>query len=413
MSSFLYLYSGNEMWNEFGLTNEGESPIPIESCVDDEEFLKREYADLELGDKRRLNTLIDILSLKIHYPSASLLDAIEGKSAISQRVYRLLKVIEEKTEKNPQYLEKIINGNNTQFIRRVRNQSIVVHAGDGVRLNFSEKIKCKGMGIISSNNQTTSTLGLHGHYILSLTMDGDPIGISRSAFKAYPKRIKDEFVPDNQKKSYMWIEDADAIINLAKRTPLTQHVYTADKEADDFNVFKKFYSLNNLSYVIRSHHNRRGIDGKTIEESFHECQPLVKIEVKISEKSERKNRPAIPARKATLTIYSTRKEFKLSRKLRRSFKSDTIWINYVRAVEETPPANIDEPIDWILATNRPVSTLDEAIECVKIYRLRWRIEECNRVAKTSCNIEKIGNHSVNKISLLAKVILTHPHGYAS
>ena len=139
----------------------------------------------------------------------------------------------------------------------------------------------------------------------------------------------------------------------------------------------------------------------------------MKIEVKISEKSERKNRPAIPARKATLTIYSTRKEFKLSRKLRRSFKSDTIWINYVRAVEETPPANIDEPIDWILATNRPVSTLDEAIECVKIYRLRWRIEECNRVAKTSCNIEKIGNHSVNKISLLAKVILTHPHGYAS
>ena len=240
LSSFLYLYSGKKMWDEFSLTNKGESPIPIESSVDEEEFLKKEYADLDLGDKRRLDTLIYLLSLKIYSPDASFLEAIEGNSAIAQKVYRLLRVIDQKTQNDQGFLEKIINGYNTQYILRVRNQVLVAHLGDGAILNFSEKIKCKGMGVISSNNGVTSTKGLHGHNLLSLTPEGVILGIPRCAFKAFPKRKKDEQIADNQKKSHLWIEDADTIIDIAKRTPLTQHVYVADKEADDFNLSENF-----------------------------------------------------------------------------------------------------------------------------------------------------------------------------
>ena len=38
--------------------------------------------------------------------------------------------------------------------------------------------------------------------------------------------------------------------------------------------------------------------------------------------------------------------------------------------------------------------------------MRWKIEECNRVIKTTCGIEDLHNHSANKLRVLSKIIFT-------
>ena len=55
----------------------------------------------------------------------------------------------------------------------------------------------------------------------------------------------------------------------------------------------------------------------------------------------------------------------------------------------------DKPIrgkkrkEWILLTTIRVKTVDDAIQCIKYYRARWRVEEYFRMLKTGCGVENV------------------------
>ena len=57
---------------------------------------------------------------------------------------------------------------------------------------------------------------------------------------------------------------------------------------------------------------------------------------------------------------------------------------YVRAWCEEDP-----DIEWILFTLSSISSFEEALEIVTIYRHRWIIEEYHKCLKTGCQIEKV------------------------
>ncbi len=57
---------------------------------------------------------------------------------------------------------------------------------------------------------------------------------------------------------------------------------------------------------------------------------------------------------------------------------------YVRAWCEE-----DADIKWILFTRSPITSFEEALEIVTIYKHRWLIEEYHKCLKTGCQIEKV------------------------
>ena len=58
----------------------------------------------------------------------------------------------------------------------------------------------------------------------------------------------------------------------------------------------------------------------------------------------------------------------------------SIELGFVEAVEVDPPAGVT-PLHWRLVTTLPAATLSDACEVVRLYRLRWRIEETFRTLK--------------------------------
>ena len=52
-----------------------------------------------------------------------------------------------------------------------------------------------------------------------------------------------------------------------------------------------------------------------------------------------------------------------------------IDLTAIMAIEKSPP-NARDKLCWVLLTDLPVDTLDEAIEKVGWYSLRWRIDIC-------------------------------------
>jgi hypothetical protein len=62
-----------------------------------------------------------------------------------------------------------------------------------------------------------------------------------------------------------------------------------------------------------------------------------------------------------------------------------VWV--VRVGEVAPPADVEEPVEWLLLTNLPVGTVAAAWEKVDWYCVRWVLEEYHKAQKTGCDIE--------------------------
>jgi hypothetical protein len=97
---------------------------------------------------------------------------------------------------------------------------------------------------------------------------------------------------------------------------------------------------------------------------------------------DRARRLQVRARKVTLRLTDwTNHKGKLC-------ESADYWVVYVREIHPPPGA---ERLDWLLLTTRPVESSADALEVVRAYTLRWRVEEFHKTWKSgACNVE--GSH---------------------
>jgi hypothetical protein len=59
---------------------------------------------------------------------------------------------------------------------------------------------------------------------------------------------------------------------------------------------------------------------------------------------------------------------------------------WVREIGTTPAK--EEAIDWMLLTNQSAHTLERALDVIRAYAMRWRIEDFHRTWKSGhCDVE--------------------------
>jgi len=63
-----------------------------------------------------------------------------------------------------------------------------------------------------------------------------------------------------------------------------------------------------------------------------------------------------------------------------------MWV--VCAIEKKLPKG-EDPLNWVLLTNEPVKTLEEALRVIGWYETRWVIEELHKSMKTGCAMQKM------------------------
>jgi hypothetical protein len=84
-----------------------------------------------------------------------------------------------------------------------------------------------------------------------------------------------------------------------------------------------------------------------------------------------------------------------------------LYVVYVR--EEEPPKG-EKRLEWMLLTNEPVLTYDDAWRVVQWYERRWVVEEYHKALKTGCQIEDLQFNYVDRlqpaIALLSALALT-------
>lgn len=411
----IYIYVLNKSFRkDGGLPDEVEkySKMEVDAHIQLDKWVESEFGGIDLGDKRLSARLEKIAEHKAQAPSATYPCACGGNSNDLQGYYDLLSnPREEITE------EAILSKHRHSTICRMKSYDRVLSLHDTSALNYSTLLGTIGLGSISKNKNSIGTRGLSLHANLVTTTDGAPLGLTKapcSAPKIYSKsqRKKRKNLPIEKKSSYRWLVGYRDDVEIAKEIKNTQIVSVMDREADIFELFDiADQNRKKAPIIVRAKYDR-GIEDEnrkkegSLFNAMKKSKNTFEIEVNIPAQREikkatksKKKRPYKPARKAILTVsYGEVILTPSNAAKKRNIKP--VKMHYIYAVEKNPPKGATK-ILWRLLTTLEIKNKTQAIECLRYYKSRWRIEEFFRILKSCCKVE---DHKQDHADKLKRVI---------
>ncbi len=265
-------------------------------------------------------------------------------------------------------------------VEAARGRTIVAPQ-DTTEINFSgREARRKGLG--PAGNGTAK--GFFIHPVIAVDAD------SEAVLGVLGARIwtRDETpTPAHQgrafedKESLRWLEGAQTaartLVGIADRI-----VSVGDREGDIYPLFARRPA--GVELLIRANHDRKLADGAaadgavaaTLFAAPADWDVLGGCRVRVASRGPGdKGRVARVVLKAgTVTILRPKSSGHVC-------DPTCLTLGLVEAREIEPPAGV-QPLLWRLVTTLPVATLGDAIEAVRLYRLRWRIEEVFRALKS-------------------------------
>lgn len=360
-----------------------------ESSFDsDNKWLKNELQYVDLGDKRLNERLHKTSYLMDEKVSASINRSCKEWS-LSKGAYRLFS--NEKFDE-----EEVYASHGKETCERVEGNKTIFCIQDTTYLDYDSHKKTQGLGSIGKSH-LKHIMGLIVHTALLTTMEGLPLGISSQECWARPAREDTSAkerdrrrynTPAKNKESYKWTA---AVKRTKQIVPEGTKVITlGDRESDIFRFLSDTESMG-ASYVVRNRASRNFIcpeTGKTdLQTRLKELTVKKTMVLEIHKKGMQEARKAKVKIKYTYGYITIRPPDAYRSSDQEHKVGDKIGV-YVVSVKEEKPLKDAEGIDWVLLTNVPVNSTEDAIERIKWYKLRWRIEEFFKVLKSGCKIEE-------------------------
>lgn len=375
--------------------------IEVENGLDNETWAENEFGGASLGDKRLSQRLVEIAKNKAKKPGGSYSDAVGGKWPKVKGYYRFI----DKPDNSEITMKNILLPHRQRTIQRMKAEKTILCIQDGSDLNFSNLDQCDGLGVIGTNQTSTKSKGLHLHSTIAITTTGLPLGILRAECtapelkgKANKRLLRN--MPIEEKKSFCWIESVRDCMDLQALMPDTSIVNVMDREGDFFELFDdQRRNSKAVDLIVRAKHDRNTTGGEKLFNVIRKSSAKLQVNITIPRKSarpkkgKRKARAKQPERTAKISIRY--KEVELKTPSDHGNKAP-LKLSIVHAWEENPPVGI-KPLEWFLLTTVEIKSINDALQAVKWYQLRWRIEDWHRILKSGCQVEKVANKTAVRL----------------
>lgn len=357
------------------------------SCASD--WVKLEFIKADFGDERLSKRLLSVSKGLAERFSSNIASAFPDWKQI-KAAYRFFA----NSKVSP---EKMLSPHIQETIGRIQQHNRVFLLQDTTYFNFEERSKTKGLDITQRSKLSKESHGLMLHNTLAVSENAEPLGLFNQYF-INRKQLKGENHQDkrkirhwnsrvDEKESIRWIN----IVREANRTDFgsSEIVHIADRECDFYEFFREAMAYKE-HFVIRAKSNR-SINKKNRRESpsahlfdflkAKRAQGKTTIDLQVNGDNK--------FRRAELSIiYATISMPPPPNKtVNKDGELPMLEMSAVMAIERNPPASA-EPLCWVLLTDFPINTLDDAIEKVKWYTVRWQIELFHKVLKSGCAAEK-------------------------
>ena len=268
-------------------------------------------------------------------------------------------------------------------VERMMQHKRVLAVQDTSFLNYTHHPKTEGLGAIGTKSQKQRGLGMHS--TLAVTTEGMPLGLLTQTFFTRPEDEPSHRpqecrkLPIERKESYRWLQAFEQTLALAP--PGVEVITVCDREADIYEMFA-LAQEREAPLLVRASSDRALLDDE-VRKLWPKvaAQPVTGyLTVGILGNDKRQ------ARQATVSVRFTSVTLRPPWRPN-GWKLPPVTLNAILVREENPSPDIDEPIEWLLLTNTPVASFDEAQQVIDWYCCRWQIEVFHKVLKSGCRVE--------------------------
>jgi hypothetical protein len=274
----------------------------------------------------------------------------------------------------------------------------IVAAQDTTEINFARSRQpIAGLGPTGN----TGIRGFFMHPVVAVDADEEALlGVvgARIWTRAEEPTPDHRGIPFAAKESRRWLDAAE--IAATRLAPVaSQVVVVADREGDIYPLFSR--RPESIDLVVRATHDRRLIDKGRLFAAAASWPVLGTAAVKVAPRG-----AGDKGRTATVAIKAGSVTIKRPKTTPSRDEVPALSLGLVEVREIVPTGKrgkaARQPLLWRLVTTLSVATLAQAQDVVRLYRLRWRIEEVFRVLKSDgLKIEESQLESVARLLNLA------------
>lgn len=342
-------------------------------------WCSKEFSSVKLGDKRLNRRLLKVASDLLNSPTEPI-NAICNGWPEAKAAYRLF-------DNDKLHETTLLQVHQAETVKRLEKSDEIVFAiQDTTVLNYTHHPKKKGINKMSKNPGFENPItGCFLHNTLLMTESGIPLGLLDQKIFQHDTEEKTDHKhrPITEKQSFKWIESLRTTKSLCQKKTV---VTVGDRESDIFELFVEA-EKSEAKVLIRATRDRILIQDDQEHQTLWSHMRKIPLKgIQTISLPARHNQPErlvdLEVRYAEVTLKPPHRHPGAKEKPLSPVKMQAIWL-----YEPNAPSDI-EPLEWMLLTNMPVSSIENAIKMGKWYRLRWQIECYHRILKSGCKIEE-------------------------
>lgn len=242
--------------------------------------------------------------------------------------------------------------------------------------------------------------GLLMHSSLAVTTEGLPLGLSalkfwtRKKFKgtaALKRKVNPTRIPIECKESIRWLESLRQSTQLLGEPERCVHI--GDRESDIYELFCTAQELG-THFLVRACVDRLAGDGQhTIADELKEVKVKGRHQVEVRSRNGEVSHAVVELRYRRIQVLPP---------IGKQKRYPALSLTVIHARERRKPRN-RASIDWKLITDLPVRSRAEAVEKLRWYAMRWKVELFHKILKSGCRAEdarlRTAERLVNLLSL--------------
>lgn len=239
--------------------------------------------------------------------------------------------------------------------------------------------------------------GILMHSSLVVTADGLPLGLAavkfwnRDKFKGtaqLKRRINPTRVPIEAKESVRWLDNLRQSIALLGQPDRCVHV--GDRESDIYELYCLARELG-THFVVRTVVDRlAGSGDHTVKSEMREAPSAGTHSIEVRGDDDTVER---------VTLDIQYKRIHVRPPIGKQKRYPALDLTVIHASEVGVPSG-RKPILWKLVTDLEVGNLDEALEKIRWYAMRWKIEVFHKVLKSGCRAEDAKLRTADRLANL-------------
>lgn len=181
------------------------------------------------------------------------------------------------------------------------------------------------------------------------------------------------------KESYRWYDGMQEVNKLLGQS--IHKIHIADRAADIYELFFHAYEPN-TDLLIRARHNRQLTDGSQLWNTIAAQPVAAAVNLDIRDKTGKQKL------KVEAEVRYHQIEILRPRNNKNSYESVTLTAIEIKEINSRDKSEQD-CIHWKLLTTLEISSINDALRCVKWYTYRWLIERFHYVLKSGTKVEHL------------------------